>query len=94
MRPREQPRPKATPIAIDEMNENRKMPMPWKIEETYISLPWNWDRVLFAVGRRARQIVKNMYSLVHNDTDGVIEDALPKDDAVKLRVDFVLIENC
>ena len=33
------------------------------------------------------------YSLVHNDTNGIIEQALSKDNGVKLWVDFVLVED-
>jgi hypothetical protein len=31
--PREQPSPKATPVAIETKKENRKIPTPWKREE-------------------------------------------------------------
>ena len=30
----EQPRPKETPKAIDEQNENKNMPIPWNREDT------------------------------------------------------------
>lgn len=33
------------------------------------------------------------YSLIHDDTDGVIEKAFAENDGIKLRVDFVLLKN-
>lgn len=33
------------------------------------------------------------YSLVHDDTNGVIEKALAENDRIKLRVNFVLLED-
>jgi hypothetical protein len=33
------------------------------------------------------------YLLVHDDTDGIVQQALTKDDAVQLRIDLVLIED-
>lgn len=33
------------------------------------------------------------YLLVHNDTYGIVQQTLPKDDSVQFRVDLVLIEN-
>lgn len=39
-------RPKLTPRAMDTLNESKKIPMPWNMDEMYISVPWNCARVL------------------------------------------------
>lgn len=42
-------RPKLTPRAIDTLNDSKKIPIPWKIDDRYISVPWNCERVLATV---------------------------------------------
>lgn len=37
--------------------------------------------------------MKTAQSFVHNDTYGIVQQTLPKDDSVQFRVDLVLIEN-
>ena len=43
-------RPKATPRVIDTVKVTKKIPIPWKMEEMYISLWSNLLRVLFWKG--------------------------------------------
>ena len=38
---REVVRPKATPRAMDTLNDRRKIPIAWKMEERNTSVPWN-----------------------------------------------------
>jgi len=38
---REVARPKATPRAMDTLNDRRKIPIAWKMDERNTSVPWN-----------------------------------------------------
>lgn len=49
------PSPKLTPRAIETLNDSKKIPIPWKIEDIYISVPWNRDKVLQTVSAHAKQ---------------------------------------
>jgi hypothetical protein len=78
-------------------NESKKIPIPWKREEMYMSSPWNWERVL---NRKSLSVdivqifeAISIYSLVHDDRDGIVEDTFAEDDAVQLRIDFVCVED-
>lgn len=35
----------------------------------------------------------SIYSLIHDDRDGIVEDTFAEDDAVQLRIDFVCVED-
>lgn len=83
--------PKTTPSNMDTLNESKKMPIPVKMEETNISVPWNCDKVLWEVS--IAQPDDEFYSLVHDDTDGIVQQTFSEDDGVQLRVDLVLIED-
>lgn len=49
------------------------------------------EREFYAV--RAVMTQSEWHLLVHDDTDGVVQDALAKDDAVQLRVNLVCVED-
>lgn len=66
------------------------MPIPWKMDEMYTSVPWNWDSVL-QNQRQVKEMGQN-HSLVHNDTNSIVEQTLAKNDGVEFRVDLVLVE--
>ena len=55
--------PKPTPRAMATLKESKKMPMPWKIEDRYISVPWN----LVSVLQRAVRPIPNIHH-VFGDT--------------------------
>jgi hypothetical protein len=52
-------------------NESKKIPIPWKREEMYMSSPWNWERVLNrnSLSVDIVQIFEaiSVYSLIHDD---------------------------
>jgi hypothetical protein len=88
------PRPKATPSAMDTLNESRKIPMPLNTELIKISsVPWNCVNVLCAAQQKKHNRNKRRHALVHDDTDSIVQQTLPKDNGVQFWVDFVLIEN-
>ena len=71
------------------------MPVPLKIEDMYISVPWNVDSVLyipptFNINRKEE---KKKHALIHDDAHRVVQQALAKDDRVQLRIDLVLRED-
>ena len=93
MRRRETARPNATPRANETLKESKKMPIPWNIEDRKISVPWNCDSVLHGISpMKSYQGTRN-YSLVHNDTNGVIQQTLPKNNIIQLRINFVLLKD-
>lgn len=86
--------PKITPKAIDTLNESKNIPIPWKIEDKYISVPWNWLSVLEGGCQIWNMPIHSKnHLLVHDDTDSIIEQTLSKNDCVQLGVDLVLIED-
>jgi hypothetical protein len=86
--------PKITPKAIDTLNESKKIPIPWNIEDKYISVPWNWLSVLWVIVQIV-DMTKNgqIYSLVHDDTNSIVKQTLSEDNCVELGINLVLIED-
>ena len=68
--------------------------MPWKNDDTYMSVLWNWDNVLSSSSAVVVEVMEELrwYSLVHDDTDSVVQQTLSKDDGVQLRIDLILRE--
>ena len=91
---REVARPNATPSIMDTLNDSRKIPIAWKIDERNTSVPWNWLKVLEdGLVSEIQERMEMVHSLIHNDTHSIVKQALAENDGIKLWINLILVEN-
>ena len=87
--------PKPIPRAVATLKESKNMPMPWKIEDRNISVPWNLVSVLRGSDQTSHNHSPSRWghSLIHDDTHSIVQQTLTKDNAVQFWVDLILLKN-